>query len=159
MGGCPVKQIPIHQLHIKGLLLGTLFVSPLTSCICHFTPGERVGSSWKIHMRRERERSKRVVSEKTGLGGFFFNTKGSARERGREIECLEREGSTREKERGFTELERAAPARRWGIHGRFVLVCGRLAIKRSWRGEGAGPGWGQATDCRCLYWRGLLVKK
>lgn len=45
----------------KGLLLGTVFVSPLTSCICHFTPGEREWEAVERYMRRERERSKRVI--------------------------------------------------------------------------------------------------
>lgn len=39
----------------KDLLLGTLFVSPLTSCICHFTHGQRVGSSWKTWRGSRRE--------------------------------------------------------------------------------------------------------
>lgn len=60
-GWMPCKTDSHSPALYKDLLLGTLFVSPLTSCICHFTPGERVGSSWKIHMRRERERSKRLV--------------------------------------------------------------------------------------------------
>lgn len=45
----------------KGLLLGTVFVSPLISCICHFTPGEREWEAVERYKRRERERGKSVI--------------------------------------------------------------------------------------------------
>lgn len=44
----------------------------------------------------------------------------------------------------FTELERAAAARHRGIHGRFVLVCNRFAIKKELKGRRGWTGlWGK----------------
>lgn len=45
----------------KGLLLGTVFVSPLICRICHFTPGEREWEAVERYERRERERGKSVI--------------------------------------------------------------------------------------------------
>lgn len=77
-------------------------------------------------MKYTHERSKRVEE---GENGFFLSTKEKVGERGREIE--RRDGRYRKK---FAEPERAAAARRSGIHGRFVLV--QFAIKHKKKAEG-----------------------
>lgn len=43
----------------------------------------------------------------------------------------------------------------WSICPCLQPVGNKKELKR----RGGWTGLGQATDCRCLYWRGLLVKK
>lgn len=156
MGRYPRKTDSHSAALYKALLLRTPFVSPLTSRIRHFTPRERVGSSWKIYMRRDWKRSKKVF-----WGGYrgFFCTKDKVRGQERESECSEREGgSEQEKSLENENVYRAgagsgcqAPRNSWSICPCLQPVCNKKGAEGQ---KGLDRPVGQATDCRCLYWRG-----
>lgn len=154
MGRYPRKTDSHSAALYKALLLRTPFISPLTSRIRHFTPRERVGSSWKIYMRRDWKRSKKVFWG--GYRGFFSAQKtklegkrgrvNAQRERGKE-KSLENERVYRAGAGSGCQ----APRNSWSICPCLQPVCNKKGAEGQ---KGLDQPVGQATDCRCLYWRG-----